>query len=126
MKNIKKAFSCLDEEIAKGTTMYGPGKDDYIFIINNKNIASQGSQGQQRNAILALKLAEVNLIYEVKKEYPILLLDDVFSELDKQRQNNLMNGLDKDVQTIITTTTISDIDKDILQSSNVVKMERRD
>ena len=71
-------------------------------------------------------MAEVNLIYEVKKEYPILLLDDVFSELDKQRQNNLMNGLDKDVQTIITTTTISDIDKDILQSSNVVKMERRD
>lgn len=120
---IKDSFN---EDIERGNTSFGPHKDDYIFIINNKNIASQGSQGQQRNAILALKLAEVNLIYEVKKEYPILLLDDVFSELDKQRQNNLMNGLDKDVQTIITTTTISDIDKDILQSSNVVKMERRD
>ena len=123
-KSFESALkNSLSEDIKRGNTSVGPHKDDYIFIINNKNIVFQGSQGQQRNAIISLKLAESDLIYEVKKEYPILLLDDVFSELDKERQNKLIMGLDKDIQTIITTTSLSDIDDDVVNNSMIIEMK---
>lgn len=113
----------FEEDLKRGNTCFGPHKDDYIFIINNKNIVYQGSQGQQRNAILTLKMAELNLLYEIKKEYPILILDDVFSELDKERQNKLLLGINKEVQTIITTTSISEIDEEVIKESNIIAMK---
>ena len=113
----------LNEDIKHGNTGVGPHKDDYIFIINNKNIATYGSQGQQRNTILSLKLTEVQLIYEVKNEYPILLLDDVFSELDKNRQNKLLENINNDVQTFITTTSISDIENKIIDRAELIHMK---
>ena len=119
---IKLKDSFLDD-LKHGNTSFGPHKDDYIFIINNKNIVYQGSQGQQRNAILSLKLSEVDLIYEVKKEYPILLLDDVFSELDRERQNKLLNSINKEIQTIITTTSLSEIDNKLVEDSMVIEVK---
>ena len=105
--------------------MYGPGKDDYIFIINNKNIGEYGSQGQQKSALLSIKISLVDLIYEVKKTYPIVLLDDVFGELDKERQNNLLQVLRKEVQTIVTTATIADLDGRIMKRAKVINLAER-
>lgn len=120
---VKELKLNLQEDLKHGNTSVGPHKDDYIFIINNKNIVSKGSQGQQRNAILSLKLSEVKLIYEVKKEYPILLLDDVFSELDKVRQNKLLENINNEVQTFITTTTISEIEEKTIKRAELIHMK---
>ena len=94
-------------------------------IVNNKNVGIFGSQGQQRNAILSSKLAMAELIFEIKKEAPTLLLDDVFSELDKNRQNALINSLNPNFQTIITTASISDLDKEILDKALIIKLDKR-
>ena len=115
----------LNEDLMRGITMIGPHKDDYIFIINNKNIGDYGSQGQQKSAILSVKLASVELIYEVKKQYPIVLLDDVFSELDKERQNQLIRILNRKAQTIITTATIADVEPSVLSLARLLELKER-
>ena len=115
----------LNEDLMRGTTLIGPHKDDYIFIINNKNIGDYGSQGQQKSAILSVKLASVELINEVKKQYPIVLLDDVFSELDRDRQNQLIKILNRKAQTIITTATISDVEPSVLSLAKLLELEER-
>lgn len=117
-----KVFS---EDLKRGYTTIGPHRDDYIFIVNNKNVAIYGSQGQQRNAVLSVKLAMADLIFETKKEAPTLLLDDVFSELDRKRQNALINSLNPNYQTIITTASISDLDNKILDNALIVKLDKR-
>ena len=113
----------FEEDKRKGYTTVGPHRDDYIFIINNKNISVYGSQGQQRNAMLSVKLAMAELLYEIKKEAPTLLLDDVFSELDEQRQNALINSLNPEFQTIITTASISDLKENIINNSLIINLE---
>ena len=115
----------LNEDLRKGTTIIGPHKDDYIFIINNKNIGDYGSQGQQKSAILSIKLASVELVKEVKRQYPIVLLDDVFSELDKGRQNQLIKLLNRKAQTIITTPSISDVEPSVLSMARIIELEKR-
>lgn len=120
-----KLNNSLNEDLMRGTTLIGPHKDDYIFIINNKNIGDYGSQGQQKSAILSVKLASVELIYEVKKQYPIVLLDDVFSELDKFRQNQLIKMLNRKAQTIITTATISDVEPSVLSLARLIELDER-
>ena len=94
---------CLQRDIATGYTNYGPHRDDYDILINNKSIKQFGSQGQQRSAVLSLKIAEIELIHKETGEMPILLLDDVMSELDDSRQKYLLNSI-KGVQTFITCT----------------------
>ena len=79
-----------DQEIRRGVTLVGPHRDDMLFFINGKEVQQYGSQGQQRTTALSLKLAEIELIHEEVGEYPILLLDDVLSELDQYRQTNLL------------------------------------
>lgn len=80
-------------------------RDDLIFLMNGNDISSYGSQGQQRTAILSMKLAELEFVKKETGEYPLLLLDDVGSELDKERRNTLFSYLTKkEIQTIITTT----------------------
>lgn len=116
--------SSYEEDLRKGYTTIGPHRDDYIFIINNKNVSMFGSQGQQRNAMISVKLAMADLIFKIKKEAPTLLLDDVFSELDKNRQNALINSLDSNYQTIITTASISDLDNAILDKAQIVRIEK--
>ena len=95
----------LQYDIDRGYTNNGPHKDDYCFYINDIDLSKFGSQGQQRSAILSYKLAEIDNLYEEFGEYPILLLDDVTSELDKNRITRLLDNL-KMHQTIITCTDI--------------------
>lgn len=97
-------------DMITGTTNQGIHRDDIEFYLNNFPLKTHGSQGEQRTAVLAVKLALIDFIYEWKKEYPILLLDDVLSELDVSRQQNLLHSIDKQIQTFITTTNTSDID----------------
>lgn len=111
--DIKKVFyekinSNFNNEIIRGTSLYGPHKDDILIKINDKECKYFGSQGQQRSAILALKLAEIEIIKEEVGEYPILLLDDVLSELDNKRKSYLIEHI-KGIQTIITSTDDHDL-----------------
>jgi DNA replication and repair protein RecF len=98
------------QEIRRGMTLVGPHRDDLQFAINGHDAQSFGSQGQQRTTALSLKLAEIELIHEEVGEYPILLLDDVLSELDQTRQTQLIETFQGKVQTFITTTGIESID----------------
>ncbi len=106
---IKKAFK---NDLKQRTTTKGPHKDDISFYVNGINMRSFGSQGQQRTCALSLKLAELNLIKEETEEDAILLLDDVMSELDIERQKYLIKTL-KENQLFITTT---DIDQNLMAS----------
>lgn len=99
----EKLKNNVTRDIEKGNTSVGPHRDDLNVFINNVNIRQYGSQGQQRTAALSLKLAEVELIKNEIGEYPVLLLDDVLSELDINRRTLLISSF-KNIQTIITTT----------------------
>ena len=90
-------------DIIKGFTTKGVHRDDFMIYINNKEVNVYGSQGQNRTAVLSLKLAELNVIYDEIGEYPILLLDDFMSELDEKRRKNFLENI-KDTQVIITGT----------------------
>lgn len=93
------------------TTSIGPHRDDMAFLIKNVDLRKYGSQGQQRTAALSLKLSEIELVKSIIKDEPVLLLDDVLSELDKNRQNQLLNSLSK-TQTIITCTGLDEFIKE--------------
>ena len=93
------------KDIFRKTTSIGPHRDDLAFFINNMN-ATFGSQGQHRSVVLSLKLAEIELMEEITREKPILLLDDVMSELDNYRQLQLLETISNNIQTFITTTTL--------------------
>lgn len=90
-------------EIKRGTTLKGPHRDDYDIYINDLDVKSFGSQGQKRTVILSIKLAELQIIKEETGEFPVLLLDDVMSELDIRRREILFNCI-SDIQTFITCT----------------------
>ena len=96
-------------DIIKGFTTKGIHRDDFMIYINKKEINIYGSQGQNRTAMLSLKLAELQVIYDEIGEYPILLLDDFMSELDKNRRKNFLENI-KDTQVIITGTEKLDIE----------------
>lgn len=94
-----------EKDILRGSTSIGPHRDDLILEVNNVNLRSFGSQGQQRTGVLALKLAELEFIKSETGEYPVLILDDVMSELDAQRRHQLLNFIQQErIQTIITAT----------------------
>ena len=105
----------LEEEIRRSrqqdmkqkTTLVGPHRDDIGFFLEDIDIRKFGSQGQQRTAALSLKLAEIELVKRLVKDYPILLLDDVLSELDGERQNELLSAI-QHIQTMITCTGLED------------------
>ncbi len=102
------------QEIDQGTTTIGPHRDDLVFYVNERNVQTYGSQGQQRTTALSLKLAEIELMHEITGEYPILLLDDVLSELDDSRQTHLLNSIQNKVQTFITTTSLDGVQMELL------------
>lgn len=106
--------SAQAQEIEQGTTTVGPHRDDLVFYVNGKNVQTYGSQGQQRTTALSLKLAEIELMNEITGEYPILLLDDVLSELDDNRQTHLLETIQNKVQTFITTTSLDGIQMELL------------
>ena len=105
--NLRKS---LNKDIRFGSTSVGPHRDDISFILNGTDIRKYGSQGQQRTAALSLKLSEIELIKLKIKDSPILLLDDVLSELDEKRQNYLLNSIGN-IQTLITCTGIEEFVK---------------
>lgn len=108
-----------DREVMRGISLVGPHRDDLSFYIDDQDVQSFGSQGQQRTTALSVKLAEIELIHQEIGEYPILLLDDVFSELDDGRQSHLLKSIKEKCQTFITTTSIDGIAEDILQQSRL-------
>lgn len=107
------------KELEKRTTLYGPHRDDMQLFINGKDVQIYGSQGQQRTVVLSLKLAEIELMKDMTGDYPILLLDDVLSELDDNRQTFLLKSIEGKVQTFITTTNISGIKKHIIKEPKI-------
>ncbi|BAY12403.1 DNA replication/repair protein RecF [Calothrix sp. NIES-2098] len=107
-------------ELRQGTTLVGPHRDEVELIINQTPARQYGSQGQQRTLVLALKLAELQLIEEVVGEPPLLLLDDVLAELDLYRQNQLLDAIQDRFQTLITTTHLGSFDSQWLNSSQIL------
>ena len=97
----------LDRDLVLKATGNGPHRDDISFFVGDKNLRLFGSQGQQRTAALSLKLAEIELVRKKIKESPVLLLDDVLSELDRNRQTYLLQSI-TDLQTIITCTGLEE------------------
>ncbi|OZI12440.1 DNA replication/repair protein RecF [Bacillus sp. FJAT-42315] len=119
----EKYHSQRQKEIERGVTLSGPHRDDLIFHVNEKNVQTFGSQGQQRTTALSVKLAEIELIHSEIKEYPILLLDDVLSELDDYRQSHLLNTIQGKVQTFVTTTSTEGINHQTLQEASTFTVE---
>ena len=99
-------------------TSSGPHRDDLCFMVNGVDIRKFGSQGQQRTAALSLKLAEIELVKRAIKDTPVLLLDDVLSELDSSRQQYLLDSI-HDIQTLITCTGIDDFIENKFQLNKV-------
>jgi len=120
---LDKLRKNLNKEIMYKMTLIGPNRDDFCFYLDNKNLSLYGSQGQIRSAVLALKMSEVLLFTDKVGESPILLLDDMFSELDINKRNNILRHLINDVQTVITTTDIENISEDIRKKANVYKID---
>ncbi len=96
-----------ERDIKLKQTTVGPHRDDFSFMIGKLDVRRFGSQGQQRTAALSLKLSEIELVKKIAKDFPVLLLDDVLSELDSNRQNYLLNSIG-DIQTIITCTGLEE------------------
>lgn len=113
----------LKEEIVRKQTLSGPHRDDINFRINNEDATKYGSQGQQRTLVLALKLAELNLVRDYILESPVLLLDDVLAELDTNRQQYLMDSCDQEMQTLITTTHINNLENSWISKAQFIEVE---
>ncbi|MCU9613490.1 DNA replication/repair protein RecF [Caldibacillus lycopersici] len=111
-------------EIDRGVTLFGPQRDDVLFYVNERDVQTFGSQGQQRTTALSVKLAEIELIKSEIGEFPILLLDDVLSELDDYRQSHLLSTIQGKVQTFVTTTSVEGIDHETLKEANTFKISK--
>lgn len=110
-------------ELDQGTSLVGPHRDDVQFIVNDRDVATFGSQGQQRTTALAVKLAEIDLMKQETGEYPVLLLDDVLSELDDNRQTHLLRAIQDKVQTFLTTTSLDGIAREIIQEPAIFHVD---
>ncbi len=119
---IKRFKDNYQKELSVGKTLEGIHHDDIVFILDNNNLKEWGSEGQRKNAIISFKLAEINVINEIKGYYPILILDDLFSELDKEKITNLLGMLDRNVQTFITTTDLKNISKKVIKDAKKIKV----
>lgn len=109
------------QDMKQKTTLSGPHRDDISFFINQIDIRKFGSQGQQRTAALSVKMAEIELVKHLVHDYPILLLDDVLSELDSSRQNHLLSGINH-IQTMITCTGLDDFINHRFQIDQIFKV----
>ena len=104
-----------------GMTSIGPHRDDMCFTIKDVDIRRFGSQGQQRSCALSLKLSEIELVKQSIRETPVLVLDDVLSELDSSRQNFLLNSI-HDIQTVITCTGLDEFVKNRFEINKVFRV----
>lgn len=114
----------MEKDYRYGKTQHGINKDDIKVLINDKEASQFASQGQQRSIVLAMKIGLLRLIYEEIGEYPVLLLDDVLSELDSERQNLLLNLVSDDIQTFITTTSIDGLSHEVIQKAKKIEISK--
>jgi len=119
---LEKMIYQEKKEFSVGKTLIGPHRDELLFLLDNINIKEKGSQGQQRMAVLAYKFAELSIFKDVKNKNSILLLDDVFSELDISKNKNLLKLIEKFDQVIITTTDLKKINID-KEKINIIKIK---
>ncbi len=124
-KKLKHTFKKnYMKELNYGMTIYGPHRDDFIFEYNNHDLKYYGSQGQQKLAILSFKLSEISIFKEYSGTEPVLLLDDIFGELDIKKRNRLLKIIDSgDIQSIITTTDLKNIQKKYLENAYVFQVK---
>jgi DNA replication and repair protein RecF len=106
------------EEMARGLTLLGPHRDEFRFFANGMDLGDFGSRGQQRTAVLALKLAQVEWMRALQNDEPVLLLDEVLAELDPHRRRCLLSRIGRSQQTIITTTDINRFDQSLVTSAH--------
>jgi DNA replication and repair protein RecF len=113
----RRLAETAEKELWNGATLVGPHRDDLAFAIDARGLATFASRGQQRTAILALKLAELDLLRRLDGRPPLLLLDDVFSELDPARRSHLVRRVSELPQAFITTTALEDLDQGLVRSA---------
>ena len=124
-KIIKELKRLRNKEINLGMTTFGIHRDDYEFIHNNNNSKEYSSQGLQKLIVLAMKLSEVQIFIREYDITPILLLDDLFSELDEKNRNKIFKSLDKNIQIFITTTDLKNINKKLLEKAKIYDLSER-
>ena len=112
------------KELNYGMTIYGPHRDDFIFDYNHYDLKYYGSQGQQKLAILSFKLSEIPVFKDISGTNPVLLFDDIFSELDIKKRNTLLKIINSnDIQSIVTTTDLKNIQKKYLEDAYVFQVK---
>jgi DNA replication and repair protein RecF len=119
---LKKYKKYYQKELNFGKTLLGIHLDDIDFYLDQNKVKEWASEGQLKNIIVAMKLVEVNLIHEERGYYPILILDDLFSEIDKEKINNILKLLPEKCQIFITTTELSKVKKSIKENSKIIKV----
>ena len=124
-KLVKELKRLRNKEINIGMTSFGVHRDDYVFYQNGNNGKEYSSQGIQKLIVLAMKLSEVKIFIEKYGIKPILLLDDLFSELDEKNKNNIFKSLNNDIQVFITTTDLKNINRNIVLKSKVYNLDER-
>jgi DNA replication and repair protein RecF len=113
----RRLAETADKEVWNGSTLVGPHRDDLVFTLDGRDMSGFASRGQQRTAILAFKLAELDLLTEQDGRPPLLLLDDVFSELDPDRRSHLVRRIAGLPQAFVTTTTLDDLDPGLVDAA---------
>ena len=119
-ESILKMFEKnISREIFLGKSIFGVQHDDFEFKVDSEIVKEFSSVGEQKNSIISFKLAEIKNIENKLHKKPILILDDLFSELDEEKINNILNLIDHDLQTFITTTEIKNVDKKLLENAKI-------
>ena len=113
----RRLVETAEKEVWNGSTLIGPHRDDVVFELGGRDLAGFASRGQQRTAILAFKLAELDLLTAQDGRPPLLLLDDVFSELDPERRSHLVRRIAELPQSFVTTTTLEDLDPGLVAAA---------
>jgi len=113
----RRLVETAEKEVWNGSTLIGPHRDDVVFELGGRDLAGFASRGQQRTAILAFKLAELDLLTAQDGRPPLLLLDDVFSELDPERRSHLVRRIAELPQSFVTTTTLADLDPGLVAAA---------
>jgi DNA replication and repair protein RecF len=123
----RRLAETAEKEVWNGSTLIGPHRDDVVFELAGRDLATFASRGQQRTAILAWKLAELDLLTAHDRRPPLLLLDDVFSELDPERRSHLVRRIAELPQAFVTTTTPADLDRELVAAATTweVRLDAR-
>lgn len=121
---LKLYKSNQQKDIILGKTNIGIHRDDYDFVLDDYSLKDYGSEGEQKNAIISLKMAEIDIFRNKKEIIPILILDDLFSELDEEKINNILTFINDDIQTFVTTTELGKVADVLKVGSTIFKVNR--